>query len=199
MIKIKYLLDKLNQTEENKMTHWRKQRTSGWDLLIFFLAILTISFCFLLLARFCTGGEVAPNMEKGQTQIPGYKIAGPIYHYLPGLRYEGIVESETGYYRIYFCKDWRTLQSEWKNRYPAAKDLKVLSFVDTKRMEIWYTEDILDRLLGRFRWYKTSFEKEMENISSYKNLRKAAEQDREDLRRRRPIEDYSGSHKGNPW
>ena len=120
----------------------------------------------------------------GQSKIPGRTIAGPKYLYPAGVYYEGVTKTVTGNYRIYHCKRWGTLQKEWERRNNTiTKSLKVISFVDRNRMEIWYTMGILDRLLGKYRWYKTPLEIEMGNVSSYRSLIEAGRRDMENLGR----------------
>jgi len=55
--------------------------------------------------------------------------------------------------------------------------MNVLAFSDLGKMEIWYTESILDRILNRIPGYKTPLEIELENVSSFKAFNKAVLRD----------------------
>ena len=87
--------------------------------------------------------------------------------------YQCHVLTDTGTYRIYRAPWWE-LQKEFNRRVPHHKGLQVLAFSDSKRKEIWYSEDALEasitRASGFRRSHKHPLEVELENVLKYRNL-----------------------------
>jgi hypothetical protein len=74
------------------------------------------------------------------------------------------VDTPTGRYALIRTND-TTVQSVWKSRAkPDLKHLPVFSFIDTQRMEIWYTST-------------ASLKEEIHNAQSWSNMRDAHERD----------------------
>lgn len=100
----------------------------------------------------------------------GHAGSGSYIDY-PHAEYRGHVLTDLGTWAIYQSK-WNVLHREWKSRNPGSS-LIVTAFSDRNKWEIWYSEDILDRLLGRFGWWMTPLEAELGNVSSMENWNKA--------------------------
>jgi len=94
----------------------------------------------------------------------------------PGTEFKGFVLTDLGTFAIYKAK-WGVFEMEFKKRLQGYEGVYT-AFSDRKRGEMWYTEGPMDRLLGKFKWYKTPLETELENIGSVRAWNKATEQDK---------------------
>lgn len=95
----------------------------------------------------------------------------------PGTEFKSFVITELDTFAIYKAT-WGAFDREVRRRVPGYNGV-YLAFSDRNTREIWYTEGILDKVFGRFKWYKTPLEAELINVGSYKAWNEAAKEDRD--------------------
>ena len=113
-----------------------------------------------------------------------------ITYFSPGIvkaaEYKFHIITDTGTYKV-FKAPWWEVQEEYNRRVPEHIGLIVSGFSGLKRKEIWYSEDALDKAIGKIpglrRLWKHPLEVELEHVSSRGSFVRAFIQNREDVAR----------------
>lgn len=127
-----------------------------------------------ILAALIIVAIIAPAPAKGSEWSIDQAALGTPKRYV-GTTFMGYVLTDLGTFAIYYT-DYETINRRWHTIKPTTR-MNVTAFSDRYEMEIWYTEDAKDRWLGRFSWYETPLEYELNNIRDEKTWEQALDQD----------------------